>query len=216
MLQACKQSLNWGNVCATWIYINTKAFYLIQNLILINLLIYTCPFIYLVPFLSQSYSGSLGITFLMVFPFIMCRCTHTHIHTSAPEFKARKGTVLCHLPLPFAPLFLRTHIHTHTYAQAYALEPLPLCHHPQWLPPKWSASSSNVIIALPHQKFYLINNNSHYTWVITKLPSAHQLCQDHFENTVSTFQNAIIMLILLKNIFCPLDFRSSTCLKNFS
>ena len=57
--------------------------------------------------------------------------THTHIHTSAPEFKARKGTVLCHLPLPFAPLFLRTHIHTHTYAQAYALEPLPLCHHPQ-------------------------------------------------------------------------------------
>ena len=167
------------------------------------------PFSQSVLFRFPWYNFSYGVSLYNV-------QVYTHIHTSAPEFKARKGTVLCHLPLPFAPLFLRTHIHTHTYAQAYALEPLPLCHHPQWLPPKWSASSSNVIIALPHQKFYLINNNSHYTWVITKLPSAHQLCQDHFENTVSTFQNAIIMLILLKNIFCPLDFRSSTCLKNFS
>lgn len=58
-----------------------------------------------------------------------------------------------------------------------------------------------MVIALPHQKFYLINNNRNYTPVINKLPSAHQLCQDHFENTISTFQNAIIMLILLKKYF---------------
>lgn len=44
-----------------------------------------------------------------------CRCTHTHIHTSALEFKARRGTVLCHLPLPFAPLFLSESTHSDTH-----------------------------------------------------------------------------------------------------
>ena len=90
-----------------------------------------------------------------------CRYTHTHTHTSALEFKARKGTILCHLPLLFAPLFLSENTHSDTHlCTAHAWVPPPLCHLPQWLPPKWSASSSNMIIALPHQKSYLINNNS--------------------------------------------------------